>query len=194
MQKFRIIIPPPPSHVPQHELDQLAEGDHEVFQKLYTNFGGRLYHYVLVLTADEAVAEDIVQEIFLNVWRKRKLLKRVNNFNAYLHVMGRNLIMNYRNKRRREKDFLQQQKEQVQHCFTDTNGSELARFMAEAVADLPLRQRQVYTLKNELNWKRAEIAKALDISVCTVKAHLQKAAQAVRAYVELRIEDKSLSR
>src|SRR5512133_181029 len=51
-------------------LQAIALGDRSAFQRLYERCAGRLLGYVLKWTQDRAVAEDVVQDVFLAVWVK----------------------------------------------------------------------------------------------------------------------------
>ena len=48
----------------------IAEGDQRAMKGLYRLYGTRVYHFILGLTRDKSLAEDLVSEVFLDVWRK----------------------------------------------------------------------------------------------------------------------------
>lgn len=177
--KFNVIIPPQDITCDPDCLERLASGDRQAYAWMYKNYCKKVYDYAMVMTGNEAMSEDVVQEVFLKLWQHREKVRAVENFNAYLYILYRNHVL----------DVLKgQQKEiRVRHvycrelavpCITvneiiSYKEKELA--MAQAVKRLPQQQQLVYKLSREYGWKRDQIAKELKIAPNTVKAHIQKA-------------------
>lgn len=62
---------------------QLAKGNTLMFDVLFETYYPRMLHFVLPFCKDEQIAEDVVQDIFLNLWLKRERLAEVHDLEAY---------------------------------------------------------------------------------------------------------------
>lgn len=183
--KFEVIIPPQDLTADPLFLRRLSEGDAEAFTLLYRNYSRRVFEYALLLARDETLAEDVVQEIFLKIWKSREMLASVLDLNAYLHVMARNYLNNHWKKQGRECEGQKEYKAlQSNHSCSPDDSRDLLRIIQSAVDRLSAQRRLVYRLRNDYGWKREEIAKQLQLSPFTVKAHMQKAVVFVRTTVE----------
>lgn len=74
--------------VPYHEpalLQQVADGDTAAFARLFDAYERRLFTYAYKIMQSREAAEDIVQDIFLQVWNNRSSLPGIRHFGAYIH-------------------------------------------------------------------------------------------------------------
>lgn len=70
--------------------------DEQAFAKLYDEFSQRIYSFIKFKVTDELQAEDLLQEVFLKLWRGAKTLKTENlNFSAWLYQVASNTINDY---------------------------------------------------------------------------------------------------
>ena len=65
-------------------LQRIAAGDQQAFSILFNTYWNNIYSVALVLSKSTAIAEDVVQEIFLKVWKKRAELAGIERFEDYL--------------------------------------------------------------------------------------------------------------
>jgi DNA-directed RNA polymerase specialized sigma24 family protein len=61
-------LPTDPTHTEQLLLNQVSTGDETAFRSLFHQYWDNIYGVALMLTRSETMAEDMVQEIFLNLW------------------------------------------------------------------------------------------------------------------------------
>ncbi|MBN9384929.1 MAG: sigma-70 family RNA polymerase sigma factor [Chitinophagaceae bacterium] len=145
----------------------------------------RLLSTAFNITRDKPVAEDIVQEAFLQLWQKRDIVVP-DNLGGWLHRVVSNAA--YKHVKRESK------RAAVVHHFQATlppgtniedrlSHKENARLLHKALRDLPERQRLVYELNRLHGMNRYQIAAYLRISPNTVKVHLQRAVQFIREYI-----------
>lgn len=73
-----------PSYQEKDLIQQFRAGSEAAFSALFRHYRGRLYHYILTLTASREMAEDTVHDVFLKIWNNREPLAGINNMNAYL--------------------------------------------------------------------------------------------------------------
>ena len=73
----------------------MAKGNEKAFVELFYAYHNRLGEYVLMLTASEEVAQEIVQDIFVKIWMDRHNLAALGNFSSWLFILTRNYTLNY---------------------------------------------------------------------------------------------------
>ena len=75
-------------------LDKLGRGDVDALDTLYVRYAPKVYDFSLRFLKNEAEAEDVTQDIVLQVWDNRSLMGQVVSIRAYLFRMTRNTIFN----------------------------------------------------------------------------------------------------
>lgn len=159
-----------------------------VFSDLFRTYEYPLCTLALRLSKDDAVAKDIIQEVFLALWTMRERLPEINNIEAYLFRMTRFKVIKHLRKVSAD-DHL---KEKIWRAMKDLeeNGSatieerEFHAVLALAIAELPAKRKQVYLLKTTEGKTYKAIADEMKISQHTVKNHLSSAAQTIRRFLD----------
>ena len=173
------IIPPQDIACEPGMQEKLANGDRNAFEWVYKNYTKKIYDYALLMTRNETMSEDIVQEVFLKLWLHKEKLNTVKDFNAYLHILYKNHILDVLKRQQKEISVRQEYNrnaaafEMKADAIIDYN--ETRRVIAKAVKQLPQQRQQVYILGRECGWKREQIAKELNIAPNTVKEVMQNA-------------------
>lgn len=81
----------------------IGNNDYISYNKLFDRYYGRLCQYVYSLLMDRNDAEDVVQELFLNLWKNRGRIEIKENVSGYLYRMAKHLALNFiRSRCRRE--------------------------------------------------------------------------------------------
>lgn len=135
------------------------------------------------------MADDIVQDIFLQVWLKRSIMADVQHFRAYLFTLSRNYIARYMKRNARLIFAQASENDGVPEEPADRllQEKEYAGILQQAIANLPAQQAEVYRLSKQEGLKREEVASIMGISPETVKAHLALAMRSIRAYCMVRL-------
>ncbi|OYW19705.1 MAG: hypothetical protein B7Z54_03150 [Sphingobacteriales bacterium 12-47-4] len=152
------------------------------FVELYRQYQPRMLHYVLRRCPYGGQAEDIVQDAFLKLWSIRDKLAGIEKLPAYLFVMVRNGLMEYFRQKRLANRLDRQYSHRSSGITHDRleQRDQLAR-LHQAITHLPRQQRLVVELRCEYNWKAKEVAAVLNLSLSTVKNHIQCARKKLRA-------------
>lgn len=76
---------------------RVRRGDKEAFREIYQSLVDRIYRFVFYRVANEEVAQDLLQDIFLKTWNyiKNEENKEVGNLQALVYKIARNLIIDY---------------------------------------------------------------------------------------------------
>lgn len=172
---------------PDELRPRIAAGDEGAFEQLFHAYHDRLCRYVAAYTKSWEAAEDLVGDLFLNLWRQREKLAAVRELNAYLYSTARFDALDYlRHERIEERWQARQSGPAMQpegqilpsverHLITE----EVAAAVLQAVDGLPDRQRDVLRRRLEQQ-SNQEIATALAISVKTVEIHMTRAIAQLR--------------
>lgn len=152
-------------------IDRLVEGDVISFETIYRRYQGKAFAIALTYLSSPSLAEDAVQELFLKLWHKRQQLAGVEQFEQYLFIMLRNLLVSeLRKKEKQEKiqGYLQQVPV-LQPTPADVSEiSDMQKLIGEALVQLPDKQQQVYRMSREQGLTHEEIANHLALSPRTV--------------------------
>lgn len=171
----------------QSWLAAISTGDEAAFRCLFDRYRGRIYTYALRLSENTSLADEVVQDVFLKVWLKRKDLPGIENFSAWLYAIARNRLFDMMKQQARE----QQTRESVQQeVAPSANNAELSLLekeqqvlLRDALAKLSPRQQLIYNLSRNRGMKHEEIAHTLNISRNTVKTHLVHALRVIKEHI-----------
>lgn len=169
-------------------LDGIVSGDQEVFSHFFHAFKNKIYSFSYSFTHSTEVAEEITQDVFIKVWANRESLPQIENIDAWLSTITRNLCLNYLKKlalERKTKEVLRKEGKNIdQNVEQYLSYKERVMQVAEAVDQLSPQQRLIFSLNREKGLKNEEIAHELNLSPNTVKTHMVTALRKIRSFLE----------
>jgi RNA polymerase sigma-70 factor (ECF subfamily) len=163
-------------------LARLRLGDDEAFAAIFRSHYAGLVVATSRLLGEQATAEEIVQEVMLELWRRRAELVLSGPLRAYLYQATRNRALNYlRHARtaRRSEPFVRPPTN-APSADAGALGDELSAAVRHAVSSLSTPQREVFEMSRTDGLTYAEIARVLQISVKTVEARMGRALRELR--------------
>jgi RNA polymerase sigma-70 factor, ECF subfamily len=164
-------------------LEGLRKGEDEAFATIFRANYPAMVGVCERMTRDRAVAEEIVQEVFLELWRRREKLTVEDSLRAYLFRSTRNRALNHLRHIKVEK---QGEPFAAGPSATSPVGSanlveeELQQALRSAVESLPDRCREIFEMSRVGGLRYVEIAETLGISVKGVEAQMGKALRLLR--------------
>ena len=175
-------------HTEKQLLALVAKGDEMAFRELFNRYWDNIYSVALVLSKSAAIAEDMVQDVFMKVWMKREELVTVEKIDSYLFIIARNHIFSELKKLKVRQDYIDQLKDyflsrhltpEDQLLYKESSG-----LVEKAICRLPSQQEQVYRLIREKGYSHERIAAELGISHHTVRNHMIRALRSIREYLQ----------
>lgn len=163
--------------------ERLRGGERGAVEELFRDHYAALVGFADGYVRSTAVAEELVQDVFLNLWRGRDHMEGEGTLRAYLFQAVRNRALNHlRHARHVARHVAAAPREASAPALGDALvvEAELAVAARAAVDALPERCREVFLLSRGHNLSYAEIARALDISVKTVETQMGRALKAIR--------------
>jgi RNA polymerase sigma-70 factor (ECF subfamily) len=162
----------------------VARGDREAFAALYERHAPALMRFLYRLSGDRALAEDLLQDAFLRVWRAAGSWRPEGKVTTWLYTIAKRHGWNVtaRDRRRRATALPEDARPAgSEHAASDRASiAEEARRAGEAVADLPAALRLVFVLVRLEGTSLAEAAEVADVPVGTVKSRLAAAEESLR--------------
>ncbi len=184
--------------MPDNQLDtekalllQVSKGDEKAFQQLYRKYSSLLYSFLYEHTDSPDLADDLVQDIFTQIWLTRETLTVINRFGSYLFVIARNYALNEIKRTIREKarkrSWLETQTQNDDAEFDQTWQKQL-NIVERAIENLPEQQQRVWILSRRNGLKHIDIAEQMNISRETVKKYIQYANTSIMKFVEQHLD------
>ena len=169
-------------------VERIKLGDADAFRELFDACYEPLQRCAHRMLRSREGAEDVVHDVFLRVWRQRDRLEPACNLRAYLFAAARNRALDCLRRRQMEEGWSDAEAASAMAELADAGADadtaleieETAHAIRRAVEALPLRQRQVMTLRWRRQLSYAEIAAELKISEKTVGIHVGRALRRLR--------------
>lgn len=149
-----------------------------MFERVYTENYLRLYYYALHIVNDEEAAKDILNDVFVALWKNIETFKE-NNFNAYLMTSVRNRAVDFLRHHVLQHQYTEEYLYTAEQFYADYS-DEKDKLVEEMMSQLSPPTDQILEMCYLKRMKYAEVAEALDISPNTVKKHIVKALKTLR--------------
>lgn len=166
-------------------IKALVNGDTHAFDNLFTTYAKRLYYFAYGYLKSREDAEEIVQEVFLKIWKNRKDLKSELSFKGYLFKIAYHQILELFEKINRQQQYKHTILEEAIHFTDDLNERLNYQLLLEKVDiiinKLPERQRVIITKRKKDDLSVKQIAKQLSIKPKTVENHLTEAIKKLKS-------------
>ncbi|MES2265960.1 MAG: RNA polymerase sigma-70 factor [Bacteroidota bacterium] len=161
-------------------LELLRHDDRKAFETLYHKYSGKAYQVAYNLFRDSDVCQDLVQELFIDLWAKRNTL-RITSLEWYLKVAIKNRVLMYIRTQKATLD-LSAIATLTEKYSTDSKlmQNDISHLLEEGVERLPEKCRQIFTLSRKEYLSNKEIASRLNISVKTVENQMTIALRYLR--------------
>lgn len=172
-------------------IDRLKKGEEKAYMHLLDKFHRRLYAYSMTLINDHAMAEDIVQNVFLKTWKFRKKLNNEFSIQSFLY---KSIYNEFINTHKKDKSVMLLQMKYYESLaeVVDSTDDKIIQKMIDLVSQeiekLPPKCRQIFSLSKKEGLSNMEIAAYLKITPKAVEKQITKAFSVLRINLKDRYE------
>jgi RNA polymerase sigma-70 factor (ECF subfamily) len=164
---------------------RISEGDRQAFRELYQFYTPILYPFIKSLCNDNALCDDIVQEVFVKLWENRDKAVNIQQVKPYLFRAAKNRFLNELRKQQNERTFINTNLFSV--INTETPEQQLAfkegmRLGDEALSRLSPKKRIIVALSTREDLSLDEISLRVGSSKNVVKKLLYQGLATIRKY------------
>lgn len=164
-------------------LEELYKGSKIAFEKLYSRFWHRLYLAAYNVLRDKEVCEDIIQEIFSQLWIRRSTLA-IKNLESYLFTAVRFQAFRCINEKKCRNNFVIELSKLPAEFFETQQGcNEIEEALKISIEKLPEKCGKIFYLSRQEHLTNKEIAVRLNISIKTVENQITLAIKKMRKYL-----------
>lgn len=169
-------------------IEKLARGDHEAFRTIFMTYYPKMKYFITHLVNSEAVAEELSQDIFENIWINRTKLPELRSLSSYMYKMSKNRAFNYLKHKNIEKAYLQNHTTQEEvYVEEELDAKEIEMLILFEVERMPDQRKRIFLMSRFENLNNEEIAQQLNITKKTVENHLNLALKQIRKIIALSV-------
>jgi RNA polymerase sigma-70 factor (ECF subfamily) len=164
-------------------LERVRAGDRSAFDTIFRAYYAPLVRLAERLLRERAVAEEVVQDVMLELWRRRETFSLEDSLRVYLFRAARNRALNHIRHlkvERRGEPFVVAHSSSTPRADSALAEEELQSAVTRALDSLPTPTREVFEMSRVGGLRYTEIAESLGISVKTVEARMGRALRTLR--------------
>jgi RNA polymerase sigma-70 factor (ECF subfamily) len=170
----------------KNTVKRIKQGDKEVFHKLFEIYYQRLFLYAKSYVGDTDTAKDIVQDLFINLWEKRKNLVITSSLSSYFFRAIHNRSIQFLRRKQvisryKDRHMLKLKEAEILYntsgdfIFSEVQFNEIHCILNRTYNSLPPKTREVFRLSREEAKSNQYIANTLNINIKTVEYYITKA-------------------
>lgn len=168
-----------------HQLIESSEREAESFAAFYTRFFPKVRRMARNRTGDEKWAEDITQDIFLQLWEDWMARKTVLNWESYFKILVRNRYLDFLRRKKSLAYFKTLQFRELNATYLPNMEHKDYRLkLHAAINNLPPAQKRVMTLKFIYGFKTREVSSLTGSAIPTIKSQVQTATRKLQVWLE----------
>ncbi len=172
-------------------ISSIAQGNEQKFRLLMELTSDQLLCFAMGLVKNKETAEEIVSDVFVTIWKKRKGLAQIKNLKSYLFICVKNGCITHFRKAKNDKiiylneikDFYFAEMDKPENDFID---DDLVDQLYAAIESLPPKCKMAFSLAKINGLKHKEIAEVMNVSPKTVNNHLVSALKRIIESMELK--------
>ncbi|MGL5690544.1 MAG: RNA polymerase sigma-70 factor [Bacteroidales bacterium] len=174
-----------------------TEGEIELFEGLYRLYSVRLKRYAFEYIKNDEETADIIQNLFMILWQRRSELHEVENQEAYIFTIARNLCVDFLRKKLRQAQHLQEDPSDSMFDermnllaledfqMNNMDFSVLQKQVTQILSELPAETRETFLLSRQKGLRYRDIASLQSISIKTVEKRISNALCSLRAGLQI---------
>ncbi|MGA7720958.1 MAG: sigma-70 family RNA polymerase sigma factor [Ignavibacteriaceae bacterium] len=158
----------------------------------YNKFKKPLFNYVLKIVKSEMFAEDIVHNVFLNLYNNLSLIRNPERIEIWIFTTARNEVFShFRKNKNKNEENIEQYENKIDTCniVEEYERQELIKFIEIELNKMDISQNEIYYLKEYSDLSYKEIAGILDITEDLVRSRIFKVRQKLKDAIKKLYKD-----
>lgn len=169
--------------------ERIQKGDEQAFEELFREHYSELCGFAADYLSSVDRARDVVQDTFLEIWRRRGDIKIKSSIKSYLYQSVRNRALNEIRKLKTKSEYLEAVKSETEGrekrtAINKIEMSKLSDEVNEAISELPERRRMAFLLHRRHGFTYKEVAQIMGIAPKTVENQIGRALKSLRSQLE----------
>lgn len=153
------------------------DGDLSSFSNLHSYFYPFLVEFAFTYIKEQEISEEVVDDVFINLWEKREKLENIRNIKSFLYTCTRNKALDYLRKINQEPQFDNELfKLESIKCDSESHHEvemdEFLSLLQDAIEKLPSQCKMIFRMHLNDNLKNSEIAEIMGLAKKTVEAQI----------------------
>jgi RNA polymerase sigma-70 factor (ECF subfamily) len=169
-------------------LKAIANGNEIAFKTIYDAYFKKLSAYLYKLCKSNDAAEEMVNDVFLKIWKNKSSLNHIESFEAYLFTMARNKAIDYLRKLAKDTNLITELTAQIQESHNEIeeklDATALKNLIEQSLAQLSDQKRKIFKMSKEEGYSYDEIAAEMQLSKSTIKNHLSETLKHLKKQVD----------
>ena len=162
-------------------LEAFQDGNHKAFETVFIAYYNKTKAFIDGYIKSEPDAEELTEDLFVNLWINRHSIDTSKSFNSYLHTIARNAAINFLKHKYVSDAYLNNlDTEYSSTSEEDLIAKELEMLIDKLVGGMPEQRRMIYTLSRNEGLSNAEIAERLNTTKRNVESQLSLALKEIR--------------
>jgi RNA polymerase sigma-70 factor (family 1) len=173
--------------------EQIARNDDAfAYKELFVSFYNPLLRFAHTLVKSREQAEEVVSDVFISIWEKRKRIDSISNLKVYLFIAVKNTSLNYLSRQNKNlTDSVDESSMDLQSIYFDPEQlmvtAEMVARIRAAIEELPPKCKLIFKLVKEDELKYKDVADILNISQKTVESQIAIALKKIGASIQFDI-------
>ena len=167
----------------------LSKGDRLAYTEIFERYSMLLIAHAYKMLADQDAANDVVQDVLLNLWQKRERLDLNTSLSAYLYTATRNRIFNRKSHQKIVDRYADTMIAYMEGTHTDSDDlvreKELMALIEKEIRGLPDKMREVFILYKMEDLSYQEIADRLGITDRTARQQVYNALKILKTKIDI---------
>ena len=165
-------------------IKALQEGDVFAFNELFHRYSQKIYNFARKHLEREEDAQDLLQDVFITIWNRRKEIDEKRSFNGYLFAITLNAIRKYFRKKVKDRELVDRWLREANN-YSDITKLTVEYHSLKERADkiietMPPQRKTVFLMSREQGLRIDEIARRMNIARKTAENHLHLALKFLR--------------
>lgn len=162
--------------------------DIESFKKIFDAYYENIRSFIYFKTGDTDLSNDLVQEVFLRIWDKRRTLRK-DTIRPLLYTIAGNLVKNHFSRKKVEYNFSRKSNPAVsaEPADFEMEAREFEEMLQETLASIPEKSRIVFLMSRIEKLTYVEIAGSLGLSVKAVEKRMKGALEHIRKRIAYKL-------